>query len=90
MVDSHERRKSRRHSTGTSPLSMTLNQHHIAPRLNGSIGLNSLNNSLNSNNVTVAHDDDDESSSSQGSQGLGEVQINGTYKDNKGNFFTNF
>ncbi|XP_066589529.1 uncharacterized protein Fhos isoform X2 [Prorops nasuta] len=79
LVDSHERRKSRRHSTGTSPLSMTLNTR-LSPRLNHSLALNSLNNTLNSS----LPDDDDESSSSQSSQGhLGEMQINGVYKDNK-------
>lgn len=79
LVDSHERRKSRRHSTGTSPLSMSLNAR-LSPRLNHSLGLNSLNNTLNSS----LPDDDDESSSSQSSQGhLGEVQLNGSYKENK-------
>lgn len=80
LVDSHERRKSRRHSTGTSPLSMSLNAR-LSPRLNHSLGLSSLNNTLNSS----LPDDDDESSSSQSSQGhLGEVQLNGSYKENKG------
>lgn len=80
LVDSHERRKSRRHSTGNSPLSMSLNAR-LSPRLN-SLGVSSLNNTLNSN----LPDDDDESSSSQSSQGhLGEVQLNGSYKENKGN-----
>lgn len=90
LVDSHERRKSRRHSTGTSPLSMSLNAR-LSPRLNHSLGLSSLNNTLNSS----LPDDDDESSSSQSSQGhLGEVQLNGSYKENKGkaiflfNYFT--
>ncbi|OAD55124.1 FH1/FH2 domain-containing protein 3 [Eufriesea mexicana] len=79
LVDSHERRKSRRHSTGTSPLSMSLNAR-LSPRLNHSLGLSSLNNTLNSS----LPDDDDESSSSQSSQGhLGEVQLNGSYKENK-------
>lgn len=47
----------------------------------------------NGNGLVVGHnisnnDDDDESSSSQGSQGMGEVQMNGgSYKDNKGWFF---
>ncbi|KAG7203488.1 hypothetical protein KM043_013548 [Ampulex compressa] len=78
LVDSHERRKSRRHSTGTSPLSMSLNAR-LSPRLNHSLGLSSLN-TLNSS----LPDDDDESSSSQSSQGhLGEVQLNGSYKENK-------
>ncbi|KAI4500129.1 hypothetical protein M0802_004546 [Mischocyttarus mexicanus] len=80
LVDSHERRKSRRHSTGTSPLSMSLNAR-LSPRSNHSLGLSSLNNTLNSS----LPDDDDESSSSQSSQGhLGEVQLNGSYKENKG------
>lgn len=80
LVDSHERRKSRRHSTGTSPLSMSLNAR-LSPRLNHSLGISSLNNTLNSS----LPDDDDESSSSQSSQGhLGEVQLNGSYKENKG------
>ncbi|KOX72614.1 FH1/FH2 domain-containing protein 3 [Melipona quadrifasciata] len=79
LVDSHERRKSRRHSTGTSPLSMSLNAR-LSPRLNHSLGISSLNNTLNSS----LPDDDDESSSSQSSQGhLGEVQLNGSYKENK-------
>ncbi|XP_015185347.1 PREDICTED: FH1/FH2 domain-containing protein 3 isoform X1 [Polistes dominula] len=79
LVDSHERRKSRRHSTGTSPLSMSLNAR-LSPRSNHSLGLSSLNNTLNSS----LPDDDDESSSSQSSQGhLGEVQLNGSYKENK-------
>lgn len=83
LVDSHERRKSRRHSTGTSPLSMSLNAR-LSPRLNHSLGLSSLNNTLNSS----LPDDDDESSSSQSSQGhLGEVQLNGSYKENKGEIF---
>lgn len=80
-MDSHERRKSRRHSTGNSPLSMSLNAR-LSPRLNHTLGMSKLNNSLNSN----LPDDDDESSSSQSSQGhLGEVQLNGSYKENKGN-----
>ncbi|XP_011298717.1 FH1/FH2 domain-containing protein 3 isoform X3 [Fopius arisanus] len=78
LVDSQERRKSRRHSTGTSPLSMSLNAR-LSPRLNHSLGLNSLNGTLNSSLL----DDDDESSSSQSSQGLGDVQLNGSYKENK-------
>ncbi|XP_070167509.1 FH1/FH2 domain-containing protein 3 isoform X1 [Polyergus mexicanus] len=79
LVDSHERRKSRRHSTGNSPLSMSLNAR-LSPRLNHSLGVSSLNNTLNSN----LPDDDDESSSSQSSHGhLGEVQLNGSYKENK-------
>ncbi|KAL0104354.1 hypothetical protein PUN28_017229 [Cardiocondyla obscurior] len=79
LVDSHERRKSRRHSTGNSPLSMSLNAR-LSPRLNHSLGVSTLNNTLNSN----LPDDDDESSSSQSSQGhLGEVQLNGSYKENK-------
>ncbi|XP_034936593.1 FH1/FH2 domain-containing protein 3 isoform X3 [Chelonus insularis] len=78
LVDSHERRKSRRHSTGTSPLSMSLNTR-LSPRLNHSLGLNSLNGTFNSS----LPDDDDESSSSQSSQGLGDVQLNGSYKENK-------
>ncbi|XP_071628745.1 uncharacterized protein [Temnothorax longispinosus] len=79
LVDSHERRKSRRHSTGNSPLSMSLNAR-LSPRLNHSLGVSALNNTLNSN----LPDDDDESSSSQSSQGhLGEVQLNGSYKENK-------
>nr|XP_012229002.1 PREDICTED: uncharacterized protein LOC105676030 isoform X4 [Linepithema humile] len=81
LVDSHERRKSRRHSTGNSPLSMSLNAR-LSPRLNHSLGMSSLNNTLNSS----LPDDDNESSSSQSSQGhLGEVQLNGNYKENKGN-----
>ncbi|XP_044020038.1 uncharacterized protein LOC122860330 isoform X4 [Aphidius gifuensis] len=83
LVDSQERRKSRRHSTGTSPLSMSLNSR-LSPRLNHSIGLNSLNGTLNSS----LPDDDDESSSSQSSQGLGDVQLNGSYKENKGGYPT--
>ncbi|XP_051169874.1 uncharacterized protein LOC127287142 isoform X1 [Leptopilina boulardi] len=86
LMDSHERRKSRRHSTGTSPLSMTLNAR-LSPRLNNSLGLSSLNNTLNSSLNNTLHssipDDDDESSSSQSSQGLGDVQMNGSYKENK-------
>ncbi|XP_011352171.1 FH1/FH2 domain-containing protein 3 isoform X2 [Ooceraea biroi] len=79
LVDSHERRKSRRHSTGNSPLSMSLNAR-LSPRLNHSLGVSSLNNTLNSS----LPDDDNESSSSQSSQGhLGEVQLNGSYKENK-------
>ncbi|XP_050465514.1 uncharacterized protein LOC126858896 isoform X3 [Cataglyphis hispanica] len=79
LVDSHERRKSRRHSTGNSPLSMSLNAR-LSPRLNHSLGVSSLNNTLNSN----LPDDDDESSSSQSSHShLGEVQLNGSYKENK-------
>ncbi|XP_011692088.1 PREDICTED: uncharacterized protein LOC105452570 isoform X2 [Wasmannia auropunctata] len=79
LVDSHERRKSRRHSTGNSPLSMSLNAR-LSPRLNHSLGVSTLNNTLNSN----LPDDDDESSSSQSSHGhLGEVQLNGSYKENK-------
>ncbi|KYN40215.1 FH1/FH2 domain-containing protein 3 [Trachymyrmex septentrionalis] len=79
LVDSHERRKSRRHSTGNSPLSMSLNAR-MSPRLNHTLGVSTLNNTLNSN----LPDDDDESSSSQSSQGhLGEVQLNGSYKENK-------
>ncbi|XP_015119606.1 FH1/FH2 domain-containing protein 3 isoform X4 [Diachasma alloeum] len=81
LVDSQERRKSRRHSTGTSPLSMSLNAR-LSPRLNHSLGLNSLNGTLNSSLL----DDDDESSSSQSSQGLGDVQLNGSYKENKGGY----
>ncbi|XP_012281842.1 uncharacterized protein LOC105700527 isoform X3 [Orussus abietinus] len=77
LVDSHERRKSRRHSTGTSPLSMTLNARS-SPRLNHSLGLSSLDSTMNSS----LPDDDDESSSSQSSQGL-DVQLNGSYKENK-------
>ncbi|XP_014300404.1 FH1/FH2 domain-containing protein 3 isoform X3 [Microplitis demolitor] len=80
LVDSHERRKSRRHSTGTSPLSMSLNSR-LSPRLNHSLGLNSLNGTFNSG-IPTAVDDDDESSSSQSSQGL-DVQLNGSYKENK-------
>lgn len=83
LVDSQERRKSRRHSTGTSPLSMSMNSR-LSPRLNHSIGLNSLNGTLNSS----LPDDDDESSSSQSSQGLGDVQLNGSYKENKGGYPT--
>ncbi|XP_024946299.1 uncharacterized protein LOC107273227 isoform X3 [Cephus cinctus] len=82
LVDSHERRKSRRHSTGTSPLSMSLNAR-LSPRLNHSLGLNSLNSTLNNTLNNALPDDDDESSSSQSSQGLGDVQINGSYKENK-------
>ncbi|EFN75176.1 FH1/FH2 domain-containing protein 3, partial [Harpegnathos saltator] len=79
LVDSHERRKSRRHSTGTSPLSMSLNAR-LSPRLNHTLGVSSLNSTLNSS----LPDDDDESSSSQSSHGhLGEVQLNGSYKENK-------
>nr|XP_046470313.1 FH1/FH2 domain-containing protein 3 isoform X3 [Neodiprion pinetum] len=78
LVDSHERRKSRRHSTGTSPLSMSLNAR-LSPRLNHTLGLSSLNSTLNS----ALPDDGDESSSSQSSQGLGDVQLNGSYKENK-------
>ncbi|XP_012269834.2 FH1/FH2 domain-containing protein 3 isoform X15 [Athalia rosae] len=78
LVDSHERRKSRRHSTGTSPLSMSLNAR-LSPRLNHTLGLSSLNTTLNS----TLPDDGDESSSSQSSQGLGDVQLNGSYKENK-------
>ncbi|XP_014470874.1 PREDICTED: FH1/FH2 domain-containing protein 3 isoform X1 [Dinoponera quadriceps] len=79
LVDSHERRKSRRHSTGTSPLSMSLSAR-LSPRLNHTLGVSSLNSTLNSS----LPDDDDESSSSQSSQGhLGEVQLNGSYKENK-------
>lgn len=82
LVDSHERRKSRRHSTGTSPLSMSLNTRS-SPRLNHTLGVSSLNSTLNSS----LPDDDDGSSSSQSSQGhLGEVQLNGSYKENKGNY----
>ena len=85
-MDSHERRKSRRHSTGTSPLSMSLNSR-LSPRLNHSLGLSSLNNTLNSNLHCSLNsskpDDDNESSSSQSSQGLGDVQMNGSYKENK-------
>ncbi|XP_043278309.1 uncharacterized protein Fhos isoform X2 [Venturia canescens] len=81
LVDSHGRRKSRRHSTGTSPLSMSLGAR-LSPGLNHSHGLNSLNGTLNSS----LPDDDDESSSSQSSQGLGEVQLNGSYKENKPGF----
>ncbi|XP_074108266.1 formin homology 2 domain containing isoform X4 [Cotesia typhae] len=80
LVDSHERRKSRRHSTGTSPLSMSLNSR-LSPRLNHSLGLNSLNGTFNSG-IPTPVDDDDESSSSQSSQGL-DVQLNGSYKENK-------
>lgn len=80
-MDSQERRKSRRHSTGTSPLSLSLNAR-LSPRLNHSLGLNSLNGALNSSLL----DDDDESSSSQSSQGLGDVQLNGSYKENKGGY----
>ncbi|XP_046735667.1 FH1/FH2 domain-containing protein 3 isoform X7 [Diprion similis] len=78
LVDSHERRKSRRHSTGTSPLSMSLNAR-LSPRLNHTLGLSSLSSTLNS----TLPDDGDESSSSQSSQGLGDVQLNGSYKENK-------
>lgn len=63
---------------------MSLNAR-LSPRLNHSLGVSpTLNNTLNSN----LPDDDDESSSSQSSQGhLGEVQLNGSYKENKGNHF---
>ena len=74
-MNSCERRKSRRHSTETVPFSVTLNS-----QLNHSVKLNSENDILNSN----FPDDDDESSSSQSSQGLGEVQLNGNYKENNG------
>lgn len=60
---------------------MSLNAR-LSPRLNHSLGLNSLNGTLNSS----LPDDDDESSSSQSSQGLGEVQLNGSYKENKSGF----
>ncbi|KAK0095358.1 hypothetical protein PV326_008576 [Microctonus aethiopoides] len=78
LVDSHERRKSRRHSTGTSPLSMSLNIR-LSPRLNHPLGLKSINGSFNSSLL----DDGDESSSSHSSQGLADVQLNGNYKENK-------
>lgn len=78
-MDSHERRKSRRHSTGTSPLSMSLNIR-LSPRLNHPLGLKSINGSFNSSLL----DDGDESSSSHSSQGLADVQLNGNYKENKG------
>ncbi|XP_031779581.1 uncharacterized protein LOC100115129 isoform X2 [Nasonia vitripennis] len=100
LVDSHERRKSRRHSTGTSPLSMALNSRLCSsPRLNNhntTIGLNTLNKGLSNgggldsqncilnSSAAISNDEDDESSSSQSSQGLGEVQMNGSYKENKG------
>ncbi|KAJ8673069.1 hypothetical protein QAD02_004330, partial [Eretmocerus hayati] len=86
-VDSHERRKSRRHSTGTSPLSMALSSHLSSPRLNHTSlglsngGLSNGSSPLIANNNSV--DDDDESSSSQSSQSIGDVQMNGSYKENK-------
>lgn len=59
---------------------MSLNSR-LSPRLNHSLGLNSLNGTFNSG-IPTAVDDDDESSSSQSSQGL-DVQLNGSYKENK-------
>lgn len=61
---------------------MSLNTR-LSPRLNHTLGVSSLNSTLNSS----LPDDDDESSSSQSSQGhLGDVQLNGSYKENKGNY----
>ncbi|KAJ9592736.1 hypothetical protein L9F63_015616, partial [Diploptera punctata] len=62
-----ERRKSRRHSTGTSPMSSSLN---TSTRINHS----SLQNS------TVADDEESESSSSRSSPG---PELNGSYKESK-------
>lgn len=59
---------------------MSLNSR-LSPRLNHSLGLNSLNGTFNSG-IPTPVDDDDESSSSQSSQGL-DVQLNGSYKENK-------
>lgn len=71
MVDSNDRRKSRRHSTGTTPLYGGINRHNI------------INN--NNNVLQVNKEDDDESSSSQSSDI--NSQLNGSYKDcNKGNY----
>jgi hypothetical protein len=63
-----ERRKSRRHSTGTSPMSSSLG---------GSVRTN--NSSLQTS--TVADDDESESSSSRSSPG---PELNGSYKESKG------
>ncbi|XP_045465037.1 FH1/FH2 domain-containing protein 3 isoform X2 [Harmonia axyridis] len=74
MVDSTERRKSRRHSTGTSNV-YALNKK------------NSINN--NNNNVglclqpqTNQEDDDDTSSSHSSEMGNPDPNLNGRYKDN--------
>jgi hypothetical protein len=61
---------------------MALNAR-LSPRLNHTIGLNSLSNG-GSVAMPIGNDDDDESSSSQSSQGLGDVQMNGGYMENKG------
>ncbi|XP_068083718.1 FH1/FH2 domain-containing protein 3 [Anabrus simplex] len=68
---STERRKSRRHSTGTSPLSSSLNN---STRLN--------NSSLHTS--TVADDEETESSSSRSSPVPGEVHLNGNHREGKG------
>jgi len=63
-----ERRKSRRHSTGTSPMS-------------SSIGGSGRLNSSSLQTSTVADDDESESSSSRSSP---VPEINGSYKESKG------
>ena len=82
MVVSHERRKSRRHSTGTSPITKVLDPQVTSQYNNIHSLVNSLSNSIKITNTSL--DDDCESSSSQGSQGLNEVQLNKGYKESKG------
>ncbi|XP_071057371.1 FH1/FH2 domain-containing protein 3 isoform X1 [Onthophagus taurus] len=67
VVDSTERRKSRRHSTGNTPI-------HSA------LITNSRNNNNTSLNQTNEEEDDDGSSSSQSSD-INNLNLNGSYKD---------
>jgi len=72
-----ERRRSRRHSTGTTPVHKDLKV--LINNNNNCIGL------LHS--TPISNEDDDESSSSQSSNGLNHQNLNGCYKESsKGNY----
>ncbi|XP_033224788.1 FH1/FH2 domain-containing protein 3 isoform X2 [Belonocnema kinseyi] len=86
LMATHERRKSRRHSTETSPSSMSLSAHW-SPRINHSLPMSSLNDTLNidlnSTQKSSQPEEDAKSSSSHSLKGLGDIQMNSNYKENK-------